>query len=188
MLVGQRIYPARPDHRRLAARLRGHDRPASRRAYARLHPEDVRLAAAARRTSDDPLWRATTTIELAELHGPFLSYTLHADVERDDAAALAHEPPRGDRSLDRAARPRWRASSAATSHRIARRRTEVAAATLDSVRAGGGPGRPRAHGVAPPLLSARSRGASRSPRRRPAGRRLRAQRPRRGRRGAPARS
>ena len=35
--------------------------------------------------SDDPLWRVTTTIDLADVHGPFLSFSLHADVERDDA-------------------------------------------------------------------------------------------------------
>jgi hypothetical protein len=45
--------------------------------YARLHPEDVRLQPN-EETSDDPLWRVTTTIDLAEVHGPFLSFSLHA--------------------------------------------------------------------------------------------------------------
>jgi hypothetical protein len=103
--------------------------------YARLHPEDVRLQPSDE-ASEDPLWRVTTSIDLAEVHGPFLSFSLHADVERDDADPW-HTSRRGviDLSTGRpAALERIVGGDAA---RVTRRRTVAAAAMIDSVRAGG---------------------------------------------------
>ena len=84
MLVGQRIF--RRDLVTGDSLLVYEDTIVPRLAarYARLHPDDVRLQPSDD-ASDDPLWRVTTTIDLAEVHGPFLSFSLHADVERDDA-------------------------------------------------------------------------------------------------------
>jgi hypothetical protein len=103
--------------------------------YARLHPDDVRLQPSDD-ASDDPLWRVTTTIDLADVHGPFLSFSLHADVERDDADPW-HTSRRGviDLSTGRpAALERIVGGDVA---RVTRRRSVAAAAMIDSVRAGG---------------------------------------------------
>lgn len=103
--------------------------------YARLHPEDVRLQPN-EDANEDPLWRATTTVDLADLHGPFLSYTLHTDVERDDSPPW-HTSRRGviDLTTGRAASLARVAGGNALP--ITRRRTLAVAATLDSVRTGG---------------------------------------------------
>ena len=103
--------------------------------YARLHPDDVRLQPNDD-ASDDPLWRVTTTIDLADVHGPFLSFSLHADVERDDVDPW-HTSRRGviDLSTGRpAALERIVGGDVA---RVTRRRSVAAAAMIDSVRAGG---------------------------------------------------
>jgi hypothetical protein len=103
--------------------------------YARLHPDDEPLAPD-EDADDDPLWRATSTVDLVDLQGPFLSYSLHADVERDDTAPW-HTSHRGVIDLE-AGRPASLARVAGGDiARIRRRRTLAAAATLDSVRAGG---------------------------------------------------
>ena len=134
-LVGQRIY--RRDLVSGDSLLVFEDTivPHLAQLYARQHPDDQRIGPE-EEGSDDPLWRATTTIELADVHGPFLSYTLHVDVERDDAP-LWHTSRRGvlDLSTGRAAtlsRVAGRDESAVT-----RRRAVVVASTLDSVRTGG---------------------------------------------------
>ena len=103
--------------------------------YARLHPDDVRLQPSDD-ASDDPLWRVTTTIDLADVHGPFLSFSLHADVERDDVDPW-HTSRRGviDLATGRpAALERIVGGDVA---RVTRRRSVAAAAMIDSVRAGG---------------------------------------------------
>lgn len=103
--------------------------------YARAHPEDLPLQPTDE-ASEDPLWQATTTIDLVELHGPFLSYTLHADVERDDAAPW-HTSRRGVIDLS-TGRPASLARVAGGDlARIARHRTLAVASIVDSVRAGG---------------------------------------------------
>ncbi|MEO6526787.1 MAG: hypothetical protein ABIP93_09205 [Gemmatimonadaceae bacterium] len=103
--------------------------------YARLHPDDLRIAPEDE-GNDDPLWRATTTIDLADLHGPFLSYTLHADVERNDAP-LWHTSRRGVLDLATGREASLNSVVDGDAASIARRRSEVAATTLDSVRSGG---------------------------------------------------
>ena len=103
--------------------------------YARLHPEDVRLQPNDE-TIDEPLWRVTTTIDLAEVHGPFLSFSLHADVERDDADPW-HTSRRGVIDLSTGRPATLERVAGGDVGRITRRRTLAAAAMIDSVRAGG---------------------------------------------------
>src|SRR5215210_3764463 len=135
VLIGQRIY--RRDLITGDSLLVYEDTVVPRLAaqYARLHPQDVRLQPT-EEANEDPLWRATTTIDLVELHGPFLSYTLHADVERDDADAW-HTSRRGVIDLT-TGRPASlaRVAGGDASH-ILKRRTLAAAAVVDSVHAGG---------------------------------------------------
>jgi hypothetical protein len=103
--------------------------------YGRLHPGEARLQPNDD-ASEDPLWRATTTVDLTDLHGPFLSYSLHTDVERDDASPW-HASRRGVIDLT-TGRPASLARVAAGDLApIKRRRTIAIAATLDSVRSGG---------------------------------------------------
>jgi hypothetical protein len=104
-------------------------------AYARLHPDDVRIQPDDD-TNDDPLWRATATVDLTDLHGPFLSYSLHVDVERDDASPW-HASRRGVIDLTTGRRASLARVAAGDIGRITRRRTLAVAATLDSVRTGG---------------------------------------------------
>jgi hypothetical protein len=135
VLVGQRIY--RRDLVSGDSLLVYEDTIVPRLAavYSRLHPDDARLQPSDE-ANDDPLWRATTTIDLAEVHGPFLSFSLHADVERDDADAW-HTSRRGviDLSSGRVASLARVVEGDVT--RITRRRSVVAAAMIDSVHAGG---------------------------------------------------
>ena len=103
--------------------------------YARLHPNDVRIQPNDD-ASDDPLWRVTTTIDLAEVHGPFLSFSLHADVERDDADPW-HTSRRGVIDLTTGRPAALERIVGGDVARVTRRRSVAAAAMIDSVRAGG---------------------------------------------------
>ena len=58
--------------------------PRLAREYARRHPDDAPLGEQDE-PSDDPRWSATSTLDLSDVHGPFVSVALHTDVERDDA-------------------------------------------------------------------------------------------------------
>ena len=135
VLVGQRIY--RRDLITGDSLLVYEDTivPHLAQLYAKLHPDDVRIDPDDE-GNDDPLWRATTTIDLADLHGAFLSYTLHADVERNDEP-LWHTSRRG--VLDLATGREASLTNVAGGDEVAveRRRAEVVATTLDSVRTGG---------------------------------------------------
>ena len=135
VLVGQRIY--RRDLITGDSLLVYEDSIVPRLAarYARLHPEDVRLEPNDE-ANEDPLWRATSTIDLDELHGPFLSFTLHADGERDDADAW-HTSRRGVIDLSTGRPASLARIVGGDVSRIMRRRTLAVAATLDSVRTGG---------------------------------------------------
>ena len=135
VLVGQRIY--RRDLITGDSMLVYEDTVVPRLAalYARTHPEDVPLQPSDE-ASDDPLWQATTTIDLVELHGPFLSYTLHADVEREDAAPW-HTTRRGVIDLS-TGRPASLARIAGGDlARVTHRRALAVSSIVDSVRAGG---------------------------------------------------
>lgn len=106
------------------------------RQYARLHPDDERLAPDDE-PSADPRWRAMTTLDLGEVSGPFVSYEEHTDVERDDAA-FWHTSRRGVLDL-RSSRPALLADVAgAAAGDVEARRAEALRVALDSVRAGRG--------------------------------------------------
>lgn len=135
VLLGQRIY--RRDLLSGDSLLVFEDTIVPRLAatYHRLHPDDERLGPDDD-ASDDPLWRATTTVDLVDLQGPFLSFTLHADVERDDHVPW-HTSRRGVIDLE-TGRPASLARVAGGNLApIREHRTVAAAAILDSVRSGG---------------------------------------------------
>jgi hypothetical protein len=84
--IGQRVY--RRDLLRGDSALVYEDTlvPALARDYARLHPGDRRLGADDE-PSVDPLWSVTSTLDVVDVHGPFVSFDAHTDVER------AEHPP-----------------------------------------------------------------------------------------------
>ncbi|MDB4889725.1 MAG: hypothetical protein JWL61_1580 [Gemmatimonadetes bacterium] len=67
--------------------------PQLAREYASKHPDDHPLEPD-EEPDDDPELRATATIDLGAAHGPFVSYSLHTDVERD-REPLWHTSRRG---------------------------------------------------------------------------------------------
>lgn len=133
VLVGQKVY--RRDLVTGDSVLVFQDTVISRlaRLYARLHPDDEPLAPSDE-PSDEPLWTATSTLAIDEVAGPFVSFSLHTDVERDDAP-LWHTSRRGVLDI-RTGRP---ATLAAVTGRaraeVERARSRVLRSTLDSVRA-----------------------------------------------------
>jgi hypothetical protein len=135
VLVGQRVY--RRDLVSGDSLLVYEDTivPRLARLYARLHPDDVRVQPDDD-TNDDPLWRATATVDLTDVHGPFLSYSLHVDVERDDASPW-HASRRGVIDLSTGHPASLARVAAGDLTPIRKRRTLAVAATLDSVRSGG---------------------------------------------------
>ncbi|HEX7979744.1 MAG TPA: hypothetical protein VF461_14150, partial [Gemmatimonadaceae bacterium] len=135
VLVGQRVY--RRDLISGDSLLVYEDTivPGLAQLYARLHPDDVRVQPDDD-TNDDPLWRATATVDLTDLHGPFLSYSLHVDVERDDSSPW-HASRRGVIDLATGRRASLARVAAGDLAPIRKSRTLAVAATLDSVRSGG---------------------------------------------------
>jgi hypothetical protein len=133
VLVGQKVY--RRDLVTGDSVLLFQDTVVTRlaRLYGRLHPEDSPLRAN-EEPSEDPLWTATSTLELDEIAGPFVSFSLHTDVERDDAP-LWHTSRRGVIDI-RTGRPATLAAiTGGAQADVERARTRVLASTLDSVRA-----------------------------------------------------
>lgn len=103
------------------------------RLYGRLHPGDEPLRPNDE-PNEDPLWTATSTLALDEVAGPFVSYSLHTDVERDDAP-LWHTSRRGVLDI-RTGRPATLAAITGKAQAaVERARTRVLRSTLDSVRA-----------------------------------------------------
>jgi len=101
--------------------------------YGRLHPDDEPLRPTDE-PSDDPLWTATSTLDLDEIAGPFVSFSLHIDVERDDAPHW-HTSRRGVLDI-RTGRPATLAAVTGNAKAdVERARTRVLRSTLDSVRA-----------------------------------------------------
>lgn len=92
-LVGQSVY--RRDLRTGDSVLVFRDSivPALAREYARDNPGERPLRAD-EEPDDDPALLATATIELGAAHGPFVSYSLHTDVERG-TSPLWHVSRRG---------------------------------------------------------------------------------------------
>lgn len=131
-LVGQRVY--RRDLVTDDSLLVYQDTivPRLARLYARLHPDDAPLGPQDEE-SEDPAWTATSTINLDEVTGPFVSYSLHADVERDDAP-LWHTSRRGVLDLRHGGAATLAAVAGSASTEVERARGDVMRSTLDSVR------------------------------------------------------
>ena len=132
VLVGQRVY--RRDLVTDDSLLVYQDTivPRIARLYARLHPYDTPLTPD-EDESEDPRWTAATTLDLDELAGPFVSYSLHADVERDDAP-LWHTSRRGVIDLRHGGSATLATVAGDASARVELARREVMRSTLDSVR------------------------------------------------------
>jgi hypothetical protein len=121
--------------------------PRVARQYARLHPDDTPLAPD-EDESDDPLWTAAATLDLDDVAGPFVSFSLHADVERDDAP-LWHTSRRGVIDLRTGGSATLAAVAGTASGEVERMRRTVMEATLDSVRVRGDELSERAAAVLP---------------------------------------
>lgn len=132
LLVGQRVY--RRDLVTDDSLLVFQDTvvPRLARLYARLHPDDAPLSPD-EDLSGDPSWIATATLDLEELAGPFVSYSLHTDVNRDDAP-LWHTSRRGVLDLRRGGSATLATVAGSAQAEVERERTIVMASTLDSVR------------------------------------------------------
>jgi hypothetical protein len=103
------------------------------RLYGRLHRDDAPLRPGDD-PNEDPLWTATSTLALDEVAGPFVSFSLHTDVERDDAP-LWHTSRRGVLDI-RTGRPATLAAVTGKAQAdVERARSRVLRSTLDSVRA-----------------------------------------------------
>lgn len=133
VLVGQKVY--RRDLATGDSLLLYQDTVVSHlaRLYGRLHPDDEPLRGNDE-PPDDPLWTATSTLDLDEVAGPFVSYSLHIDVERDDMDPW-HTSRRGVLDI-RTGRPATLAAvTGKAKAAVERARTRVLRSTLDSVRA-----------------------------------------------------
>lgn len=132
VLVGQRVY--RRDLVTDDSLLVYQDTivPRVARLYARLHPDDIPLTPD-EDESDDPRWTAASTLDLDDVAGPFVSYSLHADVERDDAP-LWHTTRRGVIDLRTGGSATLVAVAGDASATVERLRQDVMRSTLDSVR------------------------------------------------------
>jgi hypothetical protein len=115
--------------------------------YARQHPGDTPLAPD-EDESEDPLWTAASTLDLEDVAGPFVSFSLHADVERDDAP-LWHTSRRGVIDLRTGGSATLAAVAGTASAEEERARRTVMQATLDSVRMRGDEMSERAAAVLP---------------------------------------
>jgi hypothetical protein len=134
-LVGQAVY--RRDLRTGDSLLVFRDTlvPQLAREYARLHPDDHRIGPD-EEPDDEPLWRATATLDLGAEHGSFVSYSLHTDVERENEP-LWHTSRRGVLDLTRG-RPASLADvigAGADLSAVERRRDDALRSAIDSVRA-----------------------------------------------------
>ena len=132
ILIGQRVY--RRDIVSGDSLLVFQDTlvPRIARLYAREHPDDRPL-----RDDDEgsaePLWTATSTVDLGRVFGRFVSYAIHADVQRE-RAPLWHTTSRGVLDLV-SGRPATLASVAGPAEQnVARARSEAVRALLDSIR------------------------------------------------------
>jgi hypothetical protein len=135
ILVGQRVY--RRDLLSGDSLLVYQDTlvPQLARLYSRLHPTDQPL-----RPNDapneDPLWTATSRLDLDAVAGPFVSFSLHTDVERDDAP-LWHTSRRGVLDLRAGRVATLAAVTGGALGDVERQRARVLRSTLDSVRTSG---------------------------------------------------
>ena len=131
-LVGQSVY--RRDLRTGDSVLDYRDSIVPRLAieYASKYPDDHRIAPDDD-TDESPLWNAASTLDLDDVHGPFLSYTVHTDVERE-SAPLWHTSRRGVIDLRTGHAATLADVAGADQENVAHRRDEALKVVLDSVR------------------------------------------------------
>lgn len=132
ILIGQRVY--RRDLVSGDSLLVYQDTlvPRLARLYSRLHPGDQPLRPS-EEPSSEPRWTATSTLDLGEIAGPFLSYSLHTDVERDDAP-LWHTSRRGVLDIRTGGSATLASVAGRARAQVERRRDDVFRRTLDSMR------------------------------------------------------
>jgi hypothetical protein len=135
-LVGQRVY--RRDLVTGDSMLVFEDTlvPHLARLYARLHPDDRPLGADDD-PSEDPLWSATATLDLGEVQGPYVSYALHTDVERNDKGRW-HTSRQGVLDIAHGGAVTLATVAGSATSRVERERAEYLRGALDSVRRTGG--------------------------------------------------
>ncbi len=131
VLIGQRVY--RRDLVSGDSLLVYQDTlvPSLARQYARLHPDDRPLRGD-EQESAEPLWRATATLDITDVHGPFLSFALHTDVERE-TAPLWHTSRRGVIDLRSGGPATLLAVAGGAAPEVERQRAVMLAAARDSV-------------------------------------------------------
>jgi hypothetical protein len=135
-LVGQRVY--RRDLVTGDSMLVFEDTlvPHLARLYARLHPDDRPLGANDE-PSEDPLWSAIATLDLGEVQGPYVSYALHTDVERNDRGRW-HTSRHGVVDIGRGGAVSLATLAGPATPQVERERAVQLRAALDSVRRTGG--------------------------------------------------
>jgi hypothetical protein len=133
ILVGQRVY--RRDLVTGDSLLVYQDTlvPHLARLYSQLHPDDQPLRPNDP-ASDEPLWTATSQLDLDAVAGPFVSFSMHTDVERDDAP-LWHTSRRGVLDIRAGRLATLAAVTGGAQAHVERMRSRVLRSTLDSVRA-----------------------------------------------------
>jgi hypothetical protein len=112
------------------------------RRYSRLHPEDRPLKPDGE-PNDNPLWSATSSLDLGDVQGPFVSFALHTDVERDDAP-LWHTSRRGVLDIRRGGVASLATVAGHAAANVERQRTAELRTMLDSVRGSSRAGAARA--------------------------------------------
>lgn len=106
--------------------------PQLAREYARAHPDDHRIGPD-EEPDEEPALRAIASLDIGAADGPFVSYSLHTDVERE-AAPLWHMSRRGVIDL-RTGRAATMADVVGTGVADVERRRDIALeSALDSVR------------------------------------------------------
>ena len=135
VLIGQRVY--RRDLVSGDSLLVFQDTlvPRIARLYAREHPGDRPLRDDDEGTAQ-PLWTATSTVDLGRVMGPFVSYALHADVQRD-RAPLWHTTSRGVLDLSAGRSATLAAVAGPAEQNVTRARSVAVRTLLDSIRGAG---------------------------------------------------
>lgn len=132
VLIGQRVY--RRDIASGDSLLLFQDTlvPRIARLYARAHPDDRPL-----REDDEgsaePRWTATSTVDIGRVFGRFVSYAIHADVQRE-RAPLWHTTSRGVLDIVSGHSATLAAVAGSAEQRVTRARGDAVRALLDSIR------------------------------------------------------
>ena len=135
-LVGQRVY--RRDLVTGDSMLVFEDSvvPRLARRYAALHPDDRPLAGDDQ-PSEEPLWNATSTLDLGEVQGRYVSYVVHTDVDRNDTGRW-HTSRQGVLDIGRGGAVALATLAGGATSRVEDERAARLRAALDSVRQRGG--------------------------------------------------